>query len=261
MTTKEKHLYQMSELKDYKINPKDPDIRGWDVRDYEGRVIGKVDNLLVNKELGKVVYIDVEVDQSIIDANHDPYRASTEQGVREFINEKGENHIIIPIGLIDVDTKDKYVFSDSITYQTFAETKRFRPGAQLSRDYERHVIDSYDRRREYATKAEQKRHKDISASHERFPKENPGESATEAQIRREKENLRYESEKRRRKPFRDDYDEERSYRDEVRDLRPERTYDEDRDWERDQGAVPEKNPYKGRKRRITDEFYDRKEFH
>lgn len=144
-TNVKKHLYYMSELKDYKINHHDTDITGWTVKDFENRVIGKVDNLLVNKDLGKVVYIDVEVDRAIIDANHDPYSPHRTHNMQEFINKDGENHIIVPIGLIDINTSDKYVYTDSINYQTFAETKRYKSGTHISRDYENHVLGSYNR--------------------------------------------------------------------------------------------------------------------
>ena len=49
MTEQTKHLYYITELSDYKIANGYPDIRGWDVKDIDNRVIGKVDNLLVNK--------------------------------------------------------------------------------------------------------------------------------------------------------------------------------------------------------------------
>lgn len=274
MTKKEKHLYQMSELKGYKINPKDPDIRGWIVKDLDNRVIGKVDNLLVNKELGKVVYVDVEVDQSIIDANHDPYSAHTDSEIHEFINKEGENHIIIPIGLISLNRDEKYAFTESINYQTFAETKRYRSGTTISRDYERHVMGSYDRRRrpegtltdEELRERELRRREEARIAEERrrdladddVTRHRPV-SDTEEKMRREKENLRYSSD--RDRALREDYDEDRTYRDEIRDLHPERTLDDDTDWERDDRKIPQEGRYRNlKRRRITDEFYDRKEF-
>jgi len=136
MSTKEKHLYYLSELKGYKVNKKDQDIRGWAVKDLDNRTIGKVDNLLVNKDFGKVVYVDVEVDQSIIDKKHDPYHPNSNSEVKEFINKEGETHIIIPIGLVDLNLENHYVYTQTINYQTFAETKRYRPGTYISRDYE-----------------------------------------------------------------------------------------------------------------------------
>ena len=139
-----KHLYYLHELSDFKVDDDDPDVRGWKVRDTENKVIGKVDNLLVSKEKKRVVYLDVEVDKSIIDANHDPYGKPAGQ-VHEFINKDGENHLILPIGLARLDVDDECVYSDQITRQTFAETKRVEKGYDVDRDYEIVVLESYNR--------------------------------------------------------------------------------------------------------------------
>lgn len=144
---REKHLYYLDELSDYKIASGYPDIRGWPVKDMDNRIVGKVDNLLVSKQMERVVYLDVEVDQSIIDARHDPYGQPADPQVREFINKEGENHLIIPVGLVSLDEKTKEVFSSRISHRTFAETKRISRGAHLERDYEMAVLRSYGRNR------------------------------------------------------------------------------------------------------------------
>jgi len=146
MTDNKKHLHYMNELSDYKISDGYPDIRGWDVKDLNNRVIGKVDNLLVNIDAQRVVYLDVEVDKSIIDAKHDPYGRPTNQEVREFVNKDGENHIIVPIGLVDLNSDSNYVYTDILDHQTFSETKRYRKGDNIERAYENQVLNSYDRR-------------------------------------------------------------------------------------------------------------------
>ena len=146
MSHHKKHLYNLDELSDYKISDGYPDVRGWDVKDIDNRMIGKVDNLLVNKDAERVVYLDVEVDGSIIDAKHDPYGRPAHVEVREFVNKDGDNHIIIPIGLVDLNTDSNYVYSDILDHQTFAETKRYRKGDNVHRDYEVQVLDSYGRR-------------------------------------------------------------------------------------------------------------------
>lgn len=147
MEKQNKHLYYINELSDYKISDGYPDIRGWDVKDIDNRVIGKVDNLLVNKEAERVVYLDVEVDKSIIDAKHDPYGRPTQTEVREFVNGEGENHIIVPIGLVDLNEDSNYVYTDIIDHRTFAETKRYRKGDNINRTYENQVLSSYNRKR------------------------------------------------------------------------------------------------------------------
>src|SRR5690349_63733 len=47
---------------DYRIANGEPDIRGWKVRSRDGRVIGKVKDLLINKAHRLAEYIEVEVD-------------------------------------------------------------------------------------------------------------------------------------------------------------------------------------------------------
>lgn len=147
MKNDEKHLYNLDELSDYKVASNYPDVRDWEVRDADNRVIGKVDSLLVNKEAMRVVYLDVEVDQSIIDAKHDPYGRPENMEVREFVNKDGENHVIVPIGMVTIDEDKKMVKASGINHRTFAETKRFHKGDPLSREYEVVVLDSYNRDR------------------------------------------------------------------------------------------------------------------
>src|SRR5690606_7609089 len=103
---KNKILFYLDEISEYKVAYYFHYIKGWDVRDSDNRVIGKVDRLLVNKVAERVVYIDVEVDQTIIEHGHDPY-AGTTTGVHEFLNKDGDNHLIIPIGMIIIDEENK----------------------------------------------------------------------------------------------------------------------------------------------------------
>lgn len=147
MKEQKKHLYYLDELSDYKVDNHYPDVSGWIVKDRDNRVIGKVDNLLVNKNLLKVVYLDVEVDKTILDADYDPYSNSQNSEVREYVNKEGENHVIIPVGMVHIHEDQKYVHTESINYQTFAETKRFSSGSNLDREYEVNVLESYRRTR------------------------------------------------------------------------------------------------------------------
>lgn len=143
MKTQEKQLYYLHELSDYTIDDGYTDIRGWTVKDSALRNIGTVKNLLVNKVTKRVVYVDVEIDPTIINAGHDPYGDSANTEIREFINEKGENHVIIPIGLVNINMEPEYIFTESIDHQTFAETRRIRKNTPIDREYENAVLDSY----------------------------------------------------------------------------------------------------------------------
>ncbi|GAB2773138.1 PRC-barrel domain-containing protein [Salinimicrobium soli] len=169
MTDKDKrHLYYLDELSDYKVDSDDPDVRGWEVKDADNRVIGKVDNLLVNKEKKRVVYLDVEVDKSIIDANHKPYGKPASGDVHEFINKDGENHLIIPIGLAHLNTDEKFVYTNRVNHETFAETKRMEKGAPVHRDYEVVVIETYNRDLTEEERAERNRKATISNDDSEF---------------------------------------------------------------------------------------------
>lgn len=145
-----KNLYYLHELPDYTVEDGYPDVRGWKVHDKSQRIIGTVDNLLVNKNTERVVYLDVEVDSSIIQANHQPYSSSAENdGVHDFLNKDGENHLIIPIGMVNLDEDSQTVFTDKIDYTTFAETKRKGKESPIDREYEEWVLGSYNRGEEY----------------------------------------------------------------------------------------------------------------
>ena len=143
MEHKDKNLYYLHELSDYKVADDYSDVRDWEVIDADQRVIGKVDGLLVNKEAERVVYLDVEVDQSIIELGHETYGTPDNKGVHEFLNKDGENHLIIPIGMVTLDEENKKVHSNQINHSTFASTKRFQKGVDIGKSYEMMVLPKY----------------------------------------------------------------------------------------------------------------------
>jgi len=143
MKVKNKNLYYLHELSDYKVADEYADVRDWEVIDADKRTIGKVDGLLVNKEAKRVVYLDVEVDTSLIEPGHEIYAIPANKGVHEFLNEDGEDHLIIPIGMVTLDEDNKKVHTNQIDYNTFAKTKRFKKGVDLERSYELIVLPNY----------------------------------------------------------------------------------------------------------------------
>ncbi|TDN83059.1 hypothetical protein DET49_12229 [Salegentibacter sp. 24] len=161
---RDKHLFYLNELSDYKVSSDDPDVRGWEVKDVDQRVIGKVDNLLVNKHTERVVYLDVEVHHSIIEAAHEPYQSSTGEEIHEFLNKDGEDHLIIPIGLVKLNNDDKFVFTDKINHKTFAETKRVKKGFIVTRDYEKAVLASYDRDNNSGNREQTSKHRNTTSA-------------------------------------------------------------------------------------------------
>lgn len=139
----ERNLYYLDELSDFKVADGYPDVRGWEVKDVNNRTIGKVENLLVSKQAKRVVYLDVEVDESLLkDRNEtvtsaerttptteDPRNTTDTDSVHEFVNEDGEDHLIIPIGQVALDDDNDHVHTTEINAATFGTRKRFRRGA------------------------------------------------------------------------------------------------------------------------------------
>ncbi len=244
-----KHLYYLDELSDYKIASDDPDVRGWDVRDSNNRMIGKVDNLLVSKKREQVVYLDVEVDKTIIDANHDPYGTPANADVHEFINKEGQNHIIIPIGLVSLNTEDNFVYTDRINHETFAETKRIEKGTSVNRDYEVVVLESYDRDNRNGDNSRRTReNKEPNSQTTKRTREEDLERDDQRRIDEERErDAAYREEERRRK--RVDTDSDQIFDEE----------DQDSEKRNERRGIDEDRPKKGR---IPDDdsFYERKEF-
>lgn len=143
MTDTNKNLFKLDELSGYKVAKNYSDVRGWDVKDANNRTIGKVDHLLVNKTAERVVYLDVEVDTSLIEEEHNTYQDRASDGVHEFLNKEGENHLIIPIGMADIDEANKIVSTNQIDSSTFARTKRFQKGDVIDFGYELNTIRHY----------------------------------------------------------------------------------------------------------------------
>jgi hypothetical protein len=143
MTDTNKNLFNLDELSSYKVDKNYNDVRGWDVKDANNRIIGKVDHLLVNKTSERVVYLDVEVDTTLIQEGHKTYQNRVSAGVHEFLNKEGENHLIIPIGMIIIDEENKLVNTKQIDSSTFAKANRFKKGDVIDFEYELNLLRHY----------------------------------------------------------------------------------------------------------------------
>lgn len=139
------NLAYLHELSDYKVSDRDKDVRGWPLKDAKGEYIGQVDNLLISKSDERVVYLDVEVDEDIVKAGHKPYSRSAEEGVHQFLNKDGENHLIVPVGMVSLDLDEEIVNTPNIGKTVFSETKRFEKGSLIERHYETNILESYHR--------------------------------------------------------------------------------------------------------------------
>ncbi len=140
MTDTNKNLFNLDELSGYKVAENYIDVRGWNVKDANNRTVGKVDHLLVNKTAERVVYLDIEVDTTLIEEGYNTYQDRVSAGVHEFLNKEGENHLIIPIGMAIIDEKNKSVNTNQINSSTFAKAKRFRKGDVIDFAYELNLV-------------------------------------------------------------------------------------------------------------------------
>jgi hypothetical protein len=138
-----KNLFNLDALSGYKVAENYNDVRGWSVKDANNRTIGKVNHLLVNKTDERVVYLDVEVDETFIKEEHNTYQSKLNEGVHEFLNKEGETHLIIPIGMAVIDAKNKLVTTNQIDSSTFAKTNRFKKGDVIDFEYELNVLRHY----------------------------------------------------------------------------------------------------------------------
>jgi len=144
MENRDRNLYRLDELSDYKIASNYSDIRGWKIVDADNRTIGKIDNLWVNKDIKRVVYLDVNVDKALIeDSRNEVHDAIANENGREFIYKDGDSHIIIPIGSVSINKDTKIVMANNIGYNTFRNTSRYNTQHNFDRNYERRVMRSY----------------------------------------------------------------------------------------------------------------------
>lgn len=131
-----KDLHYLHEMSDYKVASGYSDVRGWEVKDMDNHTIGKVDGMLASLRAERVVYLDVEVDESVIEKGHKALGTPASAGVHEFINKDGDIHLIVPIGMVQLDEQNEQVHSEQITHDTFAKAERFSKGTPFNRDYE-----------------------------------------------------------------------------------------------------------------------------
>ena len=83
----------LNQLDGYTVADDDPDVRGWEVISADGRRIGAVDQLLVDREAMKVRYLDVDVDDALV---------------------AGDRHVLIPIGYARLEEGHSRVFVDDL---------------------------------------------------------------------------------------------------------------------------------------------------
>lgn len=142
------NLHYLRDLKDYKISKDEPDIRGWKVQDANHQTVGKVAGLLVDVNREKVRYIDVDLDDSLLPGDHDPFEAKHKDGIHEFQDKKGDIHMIIPIGVARIERDNEVVIADGIDQTSLRNipTYRYQENIPVESEYEQSVLSNFRRR-------------------------------------------------------------------------------------------------------------------
>jgi hypothetical protein len=81
-------LTPLSTLDSWKVSEGEPDIRGWEIRTVSGRQLGTVADLLIDRDAGEVVMIDVDLPAS-------------------------DRHTFVPIRVVQLDRGRRIVMMDS----------------------------------------------------------------------------------------------------------------------------------------------------
>lgn len=116
MKNEDRHrIAKLTDLDDFQVADRDPDVRGWDVMSADGRRIGEVDDLLVDPAAMKVRYLDVEV--------HKDYRGGNR-----------DNHILIPIGRAQLHERDDNVLVNGLEASKVSTIPAY--SGRLDREYE-----------------------------------------------------------------------------------------------------------------------------
>lgn len=115
----------LDQLNDFEIADGDPDIRGWEVHSADGRRIGQVDDLLVDRLAMKVRYLDVDLEEDVDGAGED-------------------RHILVPIGYARLDEEEDRVMVDALSREDLAAMPLY-DHAPLTREYETGLRSRYDR--------------------------------------------------------------------------------------------------------------------
>ena len=102
----------------YEIVSDEPDIRKWKVRNAEGRPLGVVDDLVIDKQLHKVRYI-------VLDLNGKPLNLLSRK-------------VLVPIGISQFDDLDDVVILPTITIEQLATLPTYHKG-KIRLDEERKI--------------------------------------------------------------------------------------------------------------------------
>lgn len=132
-------LKYLHDLSDWKVHNDDPDIRGYSVYTEDNVRIGKVKGLLASPSQRRVRYVDIETTRDI-----DVESSLSTQMRAQTPAAKDEDHSLVPIGLVRVDTDDERVTLTGVNARIFQSGPRHRHGSPILPAYEIDTVNHYD---------------------------------------------------------------------------------------------------------------------
>jgi len=136
-------LVPLSQLNDFKVAKKYPDVRGWDIVGGDGEKLGKVKDLIVDVHQMKVRYLDVDLRKNILELKDDE-----------------TYHILIPLGVAILNRDDHNVIVTEITKANLPNFPFYRrEPIYVIRSYENAVLAFFENRQVPRDKGEFYQHK------------------------------------------------------------------------------------------------------
>ncbi len=138
---KPSRIAPLSDFDDRDVAAGDVDVRGWDVIAADGERLGVVDELLIDTGTGRVRYLDVDLEDDLVEAVATIAATSEAQAPSQKIERRtdspapadleGVRHILLPIGQLRLDADAEQVFLGSMGSREAAALPAYRPGASL----------------------------------------------------------------------------------------------------------------------------------
>lgn len=141
---KPSRIAPLSDFDDRDVAAGDLDVRGWDVIAADGERLGVVDELLIDTGTGRVRYLDVDLEDDLVEAvaaTAAHLATSEAQAPSQKIERRTDSpapadlecvrHILLPIGQLRLDPDDEQVFLGSMGSREAAALPAYRSGASL----------------------------------------------------------------------------------------------------------------------------------
>jgi uncharacterized protein (TIGR02271 family) len=116
-------LASLDDLPDFKVADNDPDIRGWDVELADGQKIGEVHDLIIDTTAMKARYLDVDIDNDVLDTEED-------------------RHILVPVGCATLNGNADEVRLTGVDIDALRTIPAFQHG-EITRDFESQLRGCY----------------------------------------------------------------------------------------------------------------------